>query len=81
MADIKTYKEDRTTDPYMDRRSGEDRRQVYSADYFAANGKERRSSKERRQQKERRSDCIPTSEWTSVCPDDEDVNGETIGQD
>ena len=77
MADNKAYKykDSRTTDPYMDRRSGEDRRQVYSPDYFAADGKERRSGKERRQQKERRSDCIPNSEWTSVCPDDEEDSG------
>ena len=80
MADNKAYKKDRTTDPYMDRRSGEDRRQVYSSDYFAADGKERRISKERRQQKERRSDCIPTSEWTSVCPDDEETDGDAYDQ-
>ena len=72
VTDKKTSKEDRTGDPYMDRRSGEDRRQVYDSTYFAAGGKERRSHKERRQNKERRSDCIPTGEWTSICPDDDD---------
>ena len=65
-------KKNRTGDPYMDRRSGDDRRQVYNSNYFAEDGKERRNHKERRQEKERRSDCIPTGEWTSVCPDDEE---------
>ncbi|KPJ75400.1 MAG: hypothetical protein AMJ54_15060 [Deltaproteobacteria bacterium SG8_13] len=72
MADKKASKKNRSGDPYMDRRSGEDRRQVYDSTYFAADGKERRSQKERRQSKERRADCIPTGEWTSVCPDDEE---------
>jgi hypothetical protein len=74
VTDKEPSKKSRTTDPYMDRRSGEDRRQVYDSNYFAAGGKERRSYKERRQQKERRSDCIPTGEWTSVCPDDDEDN-------
>ena len=72
MADKKPSKEDRTGDPYVDRRSGDDRRRVYDSDYFEENGKERRKGKERRQKKERRSDCIPTGEWTSVCPDDDE---------
>lgn len=71
MAGKKPAKTDRSGDPYMDRRSGEDRRQVYDSDYFDENGSERRKRKDRRQKKERRKDCIPTGDWTSVCPEDE----------
>lgn len=72
MADDGSSKKRRTGDPYMDRRSGQDRRQVYDSDYFEENGKERRSRKERRQKKDRRKDCVPTGKWTSVCPDDDE---------
>jgi hypothetical protein len=57
----------RISDPYIDRRSGEDRRQVYDADYFQNDGLERRSGKERRQHYERRKNFIRVSEWSSVC--------------
>ena len=63
----------RITDPYVDRRSGEDRRQVYDFDYWDSRGIERRSSKDRREQKERRVSCVNVSEWSSVCPNDKDV--------
>ncbi len=63
----KILKDARISDPYLDRRSGEDRRQVYDADYFQYGGKERRSGKERRQQYERRKNFIRVSEWSSVC--------------
>ena len=62
----------RKSDPYVDRRSGEDRRQVYDADYFQNGGVERRRGKERRQHYERRKDCIRVSEWSSICPIDTD---------
>ena len=39
----------RVRDPYMDRRSGEDRRAVYDSDYFENDGVERRHGKDRRQ--------------------------------
>ena len=65
-------KDARISDPYIDRRSGEDRRQVYNADYFQNGGKERRSGKERRQQSERRKNCIRVSKWSSICPIDTD---------
>jgi hypothetical protein len=65
-------KDARRRDPYLDRRSGEDRRQVYDADYFQNGGLERRSGKERRQQNERRKDCTRVSKWSSVCSVDED---------
>ena len=65
-------KDSRTSDPYIDRRSGEDRRQVYNADYFQNGGLERRSCKERRQQNERRKNFIRVSEWSSICLVDTD---------
>ena len=60
-------KDKRISDPYVDRRSGEDRRQVYDADYFINDGLERRSGKERRLQKERRKNFIRVSRWSSIC--------------
>ncbi len=63
-------KDRRIADPYVDRRSGEDRRQVYDADYWESGGIERRSAKDRRQQKERRGSCVKVSEWSSVCIED-----------
>jgi hypothetical protein len=62
--------DDRTADPYVDRRSGEDRRAVYDSDYFENGGIERRQARDRRQQHERRDSCIRVSKWSSVCPDD-----------
>ena len=72
MKEKKILKDARIRDPYLDRRSGEDRRQIYDSDYFQNGGLERRSSKERRQHDERRKDCIRVSEWSSICPDDTD---------
>ena len=72
MKEEKVLKDARIRDPYLDRRSGEDRRQVYDADYFQNGGVERRSGKERRQQYERRKNCIRVSEWSSICPIDTD---------
>ena len=61
---------ERIADPYVDRRSGDDRRAVYDSDYFDSGGPERRSGRDRRQQDERRDDCQRVSRWSSVCPDD-----------
>ena len=61
---------DRTADPYVDRRSGDDRRGVYDSDYFETGGRERRQAGDRRTQNERRDTCIRVSKWSSVCPDD-----------
>ena len=72
MEEEKNSKDARRGDPYVDRRSGEDRRQVYDADYFQNGGLERRSGKERRRPYERRKDCIRVSEWTSVCSTEND---------
>ena len=60
-------KERRVRDPYIDRRSGEDRRQVYDTAYWESEGIERRSAKDRRKEKERRDGCVKISKWSSVC--------------
>ena len=66
-------KNKRKKDPYVDRRSGEDRRVGYDLDYFQEDGTERRKNKERRGKVDRREDYIPVSDWTSICPtEDED---------
>lgn len=72
MKEAKISEDARKSDPYLDRRSGEDRRQVYDADYFQNNGLERRSGKERRQPHERRKDYTRVSEWSSVYSGDAD---------
>jgi hypothetical protein len=51
----------------FDRRSGVDRREVYTLGYFLEGGIERRSGKERRRMKERRKDWVRVSQWSSVC--------------
>ena len=56
----------RLTDPYLDRRSGEDRRQVYDSDYFLNGGMDRRKGKDRRQKGERRDGYIRVSKCSSV---------------
>jgi hypothetical protein len=72
MEEDKILKDARISDPYVDRRSGEDRRQVYDADYFQNGGLERRSGKERRRHYERRKDCIRVSKWSSICSAEKD---------
>ena len=72
MEEDNIIKDARTGDPYVDRRCGEDRRQVYNADYFQNGGLERRSGKERRRPYERRKDCIRVSKWSSICSVDND---------
>jgi hypothetical protein len=66
----------RKCDPYLDRRSGEDRRNVYSLDYFLKNNPDRRISSERRSPHERRGDCIRINKWSSVCPDKNELSRE-----
>jgi len=68
----------RKADPYMDRRSGEDRRQTYSLTYFMAGNPDRRIARERRIHLERRTDCIPINKWASVCPDMNELANNTI---
>jgi hypothetical protein len=62
-------KNKRTADPFIDRRSGEDRRGEYDLDYFEQDGIERRKKGERRTKDERRDQCTKVSDWSSVCPD------------
>lgn len=70
MARNQPPKDKRIADPYVDRRSGEDRRQVYDLDYWDSRGIERRLAEDRRQQKERRTRCVRVSNWSSVCTED-----------
>ena len=72
MEEEKISKNARKSDPYVDRRSGDDRRQIYDADYFQNGGSERRGGKERRQDDERRKDCVRISKWSSICSTDID---------
>ena len=70
LGDEKLHKDVRVKDPFVDRRSGEDRREAYDLDYFQNDGAERRMGEDRRQTDERRDNCIKVSKWTSICPDD-----------
>lgn len=67
MTQQETGVEKRKSDPYLDRRSGDDRRYIYSIDYFSDDGLERRADAERRDPKERRTDCVRVTKWSSVC--------------
>ena len=67
MTAISEFKNRRITDPYLDRRSGEDRREVHSIHFFANGGTERRKQRGRRNAVERRKGCTRVSEWSSVC--------------
>jgi hypothetical protein len=58
----------RDGDLFLDRRSGEDRREAYDLDYFELGGIERRKRGERRSKDERRRQCKKVSDWSSVCP-------------
>jgi hypothetical protein len=69
MLDDQFLKDSRVQDPYVDRRSGEERRQAYDSDYFEAEGVEKRTNGDRRQPAERRNSCTRVSRWSSVCPD------------
>ncbi len=69
MKEPKYFKDRRVGDPYVDRRSGEDRRQVYDSAYWESEGIERRGLKDRRQPEERRGNCIKVSKWSSICID------------
>ena len=68
MTGKENLRERRSSDPYLDRRSGEERRKAYHLDYFSHGGTERRAEGDRRSSKERRKDCVKVSRWSSVCP-------------
>jgi len=67
---IKYFKDKRKADPYVDRRSGEDRRIVYDFAYWEMIGIEKRRVNDRRQHKERRASFVNVSKWSSVCIED-----------
>ena len=67
MAENRLFKDKRIGDPYLDRRSGDDRRKVYDLDFFEQGGIERRSVIEIRNKGDRRIQCVNVSEWSSVC--------------
>jgi hypothetical protein len=69
MQEDEFLKDSRVRDPYVDRRCGEERRQIYDSDYFENGGLERRKNDDRRQTAERRSSCVRVSRWSSVCPE------------
>ena len=50
----------------FDRRTGEDKRKLYSLDYFTEGGEERRKGRERRQSGERRRAWARVYKWCSV---------------
>ncbi len=50
----------------VDRRTDEDRRQLYDLNYFEAGNPERRILKERRDSEERRGDWVRLGRWFSV---------------
>ena len=68
MSESRLLRERRIEDPYRDRRSGDDRREVYDLEFFEQGGMERRSGVEIRQKRGRRVQCVNVSEWSSVCP-------------
>ena len=57
------------TPPTVDRRSGFDRRDAYSLEYFLNGGTERRSGNDRRSRPERRSEWRRITDWSSVSVD------------
>jgi len=67
MSRIQSLKDHRIEDPYLDRRSGDDRREYYDLDFFEQGGVERRIGIEPRQKGERRAQFVRVSRWSSVC--------------
>ena len=67
MRDGQQLKKRRIRDPFLDRRSGDDRREAYEFGYFAQGSIEKRKSIERRQKDERRDQYVRISQWSSVC--------------
>jgi hypothetical protein len=68
LSEIQPWEDGRIADPFLDRRSGDDRREAYDLDFFQQGGVERRSGIERRERGERRAQFVNISEWSSVCP-------------
>ena len=68
MTESQSLKDRRIADQFLDRRSGDDRREAYDLDFFEQGVVERRSGIDCRQKGERRAQCVNVSEWSSVCP-------------
>ena len=51
---------------YTERRSGKDRRKIFSFSRFSYKGKERRIKQDRRSQEERRDGYVKIGKWSSV---------------
>jgi hypothetical protein len=51
---------------FSERRSGKDRRRIFSLHHFFYNGPERRVLQDRRSQEERRDGWVRISKWSSV---------------
>lgn len=66
--DLLEEKKQRQHDTYLDRRSGDDRRERHSLNYFDDGGTERRTHRERRGRRERRGGYTRIGPWTSVGP-------------
>jgi hypothetical protein len=79
MKTIRNFKDKRKADPYVDRRSGEDRRQVYDSEYWEMIGIERRKLNDRRQRKERRANFVNVSQWSSVGLEDSAAQSYLLG--
>lgn len=60
---MKTHTNRRKAMHYMDRRSGEERRKVYSLNYFLQGGIERRGILDRRQMMDRRQHVVIKPIW------------------
>ena len=67
MSDRQKLKDRRIADPFLDRRSGDERREGYESGYFAKGGLRRRKSAERRQKGERRDQYVRIDKWSSIC--------------
>jgi hypothetical protein len=68
MSEGLSLKDRRIADPYLDRRSGDDRREAYELGFFAQGGIERRKGVERRLTSERRAQYVNVTQWSSICP-------------
>ena len=65
---------------FVDRRSGDDRRERYSLDYFSDGGVERRHSRgDRRQAGERRNGWMRVTPWSSVLTKEEEDDAPDSG--
>jgi hypothetical protein len=67
MSESQPLKDKRIGDPFLDRRSGDDRRRGFDLGYFAQGGIERRKGIECRHKDERRDQYFRIDKWSSVC--------------